>query len=235
MGLKLGLLAPMVAAIAAFFAFDLGTYFTLEGIKAEQATLQAWLAAEPLLTFGGFFGVYVLVTALSLPAAAVLTLLAGALFGFGWGTLLVSVASTAGATLAMLAARFMLRESLQARYGNQLKTIHAGFAKEGAFYLFALRLVPAVPFFVVNLLMGLLPIKIRTFWWVSQLGMLPGTAVFVYAGTALAGINNLGDLVSPPLLVALTLLGLLPLVAKKTLGYFRKSKTLPTKANADAV
>lgn len=235
MWVKLGVLGLMAAAIAAFFAFDLGTYFTLEGIKAQQATLQAWLDAYPVLTFGGFFGVYVVVTALSLPVAAVMTLLAGALFGFGWGTLLVSVASTTGATLAMLVARFMLRDSLQAKYAKQLTTINAGFAREGAFYLFALRLVPAVPFFVVNLLMGLLPIKVRTFWWVSQLGMLPGTAVFVYAGTALASITSLGDLVSPPLLAAFTLLGLLPLVAKKGLGYFRKAKTIEEKDDFNAV
>jgi uncharacterized membrane protein YdjX (TVP38/TMEM64 family) len=233
MWLKLGVLSLLVAGIAAFFAFDVGAYFTLEGIKAEQATLEAWLAARPLLTFGGFFGVYVLVTALSLPAAAVLTLLAGALFGFGWGVLLVSVASTTGATLAMLAARLMLRESLQGKYGTQLRGINAGFAREGAFYLFALRLVPAMPFFMVNLLMGLLPMKVRTFWWVSQLGMLPGTAVFVYAGTALAGIERLGDLVSPPLLVAFTLLGVLPLVAKRGLAVYRK--TYAKKAEPDAV
>ncbi len=220
---KLLILGLMALAVVAFFVLGLQQYFTLEGIKAEQATLQAWLATYPLLTFAGFFAIYVLVTALSLPAAAVMTVLSGALFGFWWGTVLVSFASVAGATLAMLAARFVLRDSLQKKYGGSLKTINDGFAKEGAFYLFALRLVPVAPFFVVNLMMGLVPIKVRTYWWVSQVGMLPGTAVYVYAGTALASIASLGDLASPPLLAAFAALGFLPLAAKRGLQYIRQS------------
>lgn len=219
---RLILAAVMLAAIVAFIVFDLSQYFTLAGIKSQQEVLHHWLITSPILTFSLFFALYVLVTALSLPAAAVMTLLAGALFGFGWGTLLVSFASTAGATLAMLAARFIFKESLQRKYGKQLKSINEGFAKEGKFYLFSLRLVPVVPFFLVNLLMGLLPIRTATYWWVSQLGMLPGTAVYVYAGTALTSITSLQGILSPSLLLAFTLLGLLPLATKKIITALRK-------------
>lgn len=219
---RLILLALMLAGVAAFILLGGPEYFTLSAIKAEQAQLALWLVQNPITTFTAFFAVYVVFTALSLPAATLMTVLAGGLFGFVWGLVLVSFASTLGATLAMLAARYILRDGLQQRYAAALKKVNDGFKQEGAFYLFSLRLVPAFPFFLVNLVMGLLPISTRTYWWVSQLGMLPGTAVYVYAGTALASINSLSDIVSPPLLLAFTLLGVLPLLTKKILTHLRK-------------
>jgi pyruvate/2-oxoglutarate dehydrogenase complex dihydrolipoamide dehydrogenase (E3) component/uncharacterized membrane protein YdjX (TVP38/TMEM64 family) len=210
--LVLGLL---MLAIVAFFSFDLGRYFSLDYVKAAQARWALWYAQSPALVLGGYFALYVAVAALSLPGAAILTLLGGALFGFWIGLVLVSFASSIGATLAMLAARFALGEGLRQRFGNKLADIDRGIARDGAFYLFALRLVPAFPFFVVNLLMGLTKIGVAPFYAVSQLGMLPGTAVYVFAGTKLAQIDSLSGILSPGLVVAFALLGLFPLVAKK--------------------
>jgi uncharacterized membrane protein YdjX (TVP38/TMEM64 family) len=162
-----------------------------------------------------FFVAYVAVTGLSLPGAAVMTLAGGAVFGLFWGLLLVSFASSLGATLAFLASRFLLRDWVQQRFGDRLRAINAGIEKEGGFYLFTLRLVPVFPFFVINLLMGLTPIKTRTFYWVSQIGMLAGTLVYVNAGTQLARIDSLAGILSPALLGSFVLLGLFPLLAKK--------------------
>lgn len=224
LGLRLMLAAVFVAAVAAFFASGAQHWLTLEGLKEQQASLLDLRMDHPWLVVGGFFIIYVAMTALSLPSAILLTVLAGALFGTLWGTILVSFASTLGSTLAMLAARYLLRDSLQTQYGQQLRRFNEGFSREGVFYLFALRLVPVMPFFIVNLLMGLLPIKTPTYWWVSQLGMLPGTVVYVYAGTALASISSLRDIVSPPLLLAFALLGLLPLATKYLLNLLRESR-----------
>jgi uncharacterized membrane protein YdjX (TVP38/TMEM64 family) len=221
--IKLGLLGFVIVLVSTFYAYGLQQYFSLEAIKNQQQLLTQTLVEHPLLTTSIFFGLYVIITALSLPAAALLTLLAGALFGFWVGLVVVSFASTIGATLAFLMARFILRDTLQNKYGAHLKTLNDGFAKEGAFYLFALRLVPVFPFFLVNLTMGLLPISTRTFFMVSQLGMLPGTAVYVYAGTALASLTSLAGILSPPLLIAFVLLGLLPIVAKKIIAFLRKN------------
>ena len=213
---RLLLLLAMLAAIAAFLALDLGRFFTLEAVKARQAELEAWVAARPFATAGAFFGLYVLATALSLPGAAtVMTLLGGALFGFGWGLVLVSFASSIGATLAFLASRFLFRDAVRARFGERLAALDEGVRRDGAFYLFTLRLIPVFPFFLVNLAMGLTPIATRTFYLVSQLGMLAGTAVYVNAGTALAAIDSVGGLLSPALLGSFALLGLFPLLAKK--------------------
>lgn len=213
---RLLLLLAMLAAIAAFLALDLGRFFTLEAVKARQADLEAWVAARPFATAGAFFGLYVLATALSLPGAAtVMTLLGGALFGFGWGLVLVSFASSIGATLAFLASRFLFRDAVRARFGERLAALDEGVRRDGAFYLFTLRLIPVFPFFLVNLAMGLTPIATRTFYLVSQLGMLAGTAVYVNAGTALAAIDSVGGLLSPALLGSFALLGLFPLLAKK--------------------
>lgn len=218
------IISLILAVIGLYYAFGLNKYFSLDGIKQQQELLQGYKASHPVLVGGGFFALYIAVTALSLPAAAILTLLAGALFGTVWGTVLVSLASTIGATLAMLASRYILRDSLQTKYGKQLKGINQGFAQEGAFYLFAIRLVPVVPFFMVNLLMGLLPIRTFTYFWVSQLGMLPGTVVYVYAGTALASITTLADIASPRLLLAFALLGLLPIAARFIVKTARKGR-----------
>jgi len=218
------LLALLAALIGAFFAFDLGRFLTLDALKAGQATFAGWYAAEPLLVAGAYFLLYVAVTALSLPGAAIMTLAAGALFGLWVGTLLVSFASSLGATLAFLASRFLFRDWVQGRYGERLKAINEGVAKDGAFYLFTLRLVPVFPFFLINLLMGLTPIKTRAFYWVSQVGMLAGTLVYVNAGTQLARIEGLSGILSPALLASFALLGVFPLLAKRVLALVQARK-----------
>ncbi|KFX70750.1 pyridine nucleotide-disulfide oxidoreductase [Pseudomonas taeanensis MS-3] len=214
---KLAVLVVIVALIGSFFIFDLGQYLSLAALKAQQAVLNAQVAANPWQAAGLFFIGYVAVTALSLPGAALMTLLAGALFGLLEGLVLASFASTLGASLAMLSSRFLLRDWVQGSFGKRLASIDAGVEREGAFYLFALRLVPVFPFFLINLAMGLTRLPLRTFWWVSQLGMLPGTLVFVNAGRELGQLESLGGILSPGLLGAFVLLGLFPLVARKLL------------------
>ena len=209
---RLLVLVLLAAAIAAFFAFGGHDLLKPENLKSLLGRVQGQFQARPLQTGVAFFFAYVAVTGLSLPGAAVMTLLAGAVFGLLWGVVIVSFASTIGATLAFLASRFVLRDWVQARFGDKLKRINEGFAKEGAFYLFALRLVPAFPFFAINLLMGLTPMLARTYFWVSQVGMLAGTAVYVYAGTKLGEFK-----ISLGLLAAFVLLGVFPLVAKRVL------------------
>jgi pyruvate/2-oxoglutarate dehydrogenase complex dihydrolipoamide dehydrogenase (E3) component/uncharacterized membrane protein YdjX (TVP38/TMEM64 family) len=221
---KLILIAVLLAAIAAFFTFDLGRFFTLEFIKESQAQFGQLYAEKPLLVIGSFFAIYVAVTALSLPGAAIMTLAGGAIFGLAVGLIVVSFASTIGATLAFLAARFALGESVQKKFGARMAEINKGVEKEGAFYLFTLRLVPLVPFFVINLLMGLTKMKTWTFFWVSQVGMLLGTAVFVNAGTQLAKIDSLKGILSPGLLGSFVLLGIFPLIAKKIIETIKKRK-----------
>ena len=216
---KLLVVAIIVAAITAFFVFDLKQYVTLDYFQSQRATIDAAVAADPLRAALVFFAVYVAATGLSLPGASVLTLIAGAIFGLLWGTLIVSFASTIGATLAFLTSRFLLRDWVQQRFGDRLRPINEGVAREGAFYLFALRLVPAFPFFAVNLLMGLTPIRTATYYWVSQLGMFAGTVVYVYAGTQLGEFR-----VSAGLIGAFVLLGLFPLIAKKTLDALKARK-----------
>ncbi|MFU8820216.1 MAG: FAD-dependent oxidoreductase [Gammaproteobacteria bacterium] len=206
--------ALVVAAIAAALLSGAGDALTLEQLKARQAELQEWTRANLWLALLLFFAGYVLVTALSIPGAAVMTLAAGALFGLLIGTVLVSFASTIGATLAFLVARFLLRAPLRQRYGERLKAFDAGIDRDGAFYLFTLRLVPVFPFFVINLLAGLTTLRTWTYFWVSQLGMLPGTVVYVYAGTQLARIESPGDVLSPGLVGAFVLIGLMPLLMR---------------------
>ncbi|RWA53172.1 dihydrolipoamide dehydrogenase [Cupriavidus sp. UYMSc13B] len=208
------IVVAIIALFGAYFGLDLGRYLNLPHLKAGQAALQAYHAAHPALAIAGYFLLYVAVTALSLPGAAIMTLAGGAIFGLWVGTLLVSFASTFGATLAFLVSRYLFREAVQRRFGDRLASIHAGLAKEGAFYLFALRLVPLVPFFTINLVMGLTPIKTSTFYWVSQVGMLAGTVVYVNAGTQLARIGSAAEILSPALLGSFALIGLLPLVAR---------------------
>ena len=222
---KLVVLALIAALIAAFFAFDLKQYFTLDYFQSQQAAIDGLLPRRTRCeTAAIYFALYVAVTGLSLPGAAILTLLAGAIFGLLWGTVIVSFASTLGATLAFLASRFLLRDWVQAQVRRQARSRSTtGVAREGAFYLFALRLVPAFPFFVINLVMGLTPIRTRTFYWVSQVGMLAGTIVYVYAGTQLARIVRCGHL-PPGLLGAFVLLGIFPLVAKKVLDALKARK-----------
>ena len=221
---KLILLIVLAAAIAAYFAFDIGQYLSLDYLKARQSELEAFTHANPVSASALFFAVYVTVTGLSIPGAAVLTLVAGAMFGLLWGTVIVSFASTIGASLAFLAARFLLRDSVQARFGERLATINRGVEKDGPFYLFTLRLVPAFPFFMINLAMGLTPIPLRTFFWVSQLGMLAGTIVYVNAGTQLANIESAAGILSPSVLASFALLGLFPLLAHKAIDLVRARK-----------
>ena len=221
---KIGVLLAVVALAAAFFIFDLGQYLTLDYLKAEQANLAAQVDADPWLAAGVFFLVYVAITAVSLPGAAIMTLAAGAIFGLGMGLLIVSFASTIGATLAMLVARYLLRDQVQSRFARQLASINAGMEKEGGFYLFTLRLVPIVPFFVINLAMGLTRIPALTFFLVSQVGMLAGTVVYVNAGTQLAQIETLSGILSPGLLASFVLLGVFPLIAKRIVDGIRSAR-----------
>ena len=221
---KLIVAVLLLACIAAFFVFDLGRFFSLAYLKESQESFAALYAQRPVLVAASFFAVYVVVTALSLPGAAIMTLAAGAGFGLIFGTLLVSLASTIGATLAMLAARYLARDAIQKRFGQRLAEVNKGIEKEGAFYLFTLRLIPVVPFFALNLLMGLSRMKTWTYFWVSQLGMLAGTVAFVNAGMQIAKIDSLSSILSPGLIGSFVLLGLLPLVVKRVLDFFKSRK-----------
>jgi pyruvate/2-oxoglutarate dehydrogenase complex dihydrolipoamide dehydrogenase (E3) component/uncharacterized membrane protein YdjX (TVP38/TMEM64 family) len=221
---KLIILLAIIAAVIAFFVFDLGSYLSLDYLKGSQQKLVSLYAEKPVLVIGGFFTIYVAVTALSFPGAAILTLAAGAIFGLVIGTVIVSFASTIGATLAFLAARFVLGESVQHKFGQRMAEINKGVEKEGAFYLFTLRLVPLVPFFVINLLMGLTKMKTLTFFWVSQVGMFLGTVVFVNAGTQLAQINSLKGILNPGLILSFVLLGIFPIIAKKIIDGIKQRK-----------
>ena len=221
---KLIVLILVVAAIAAFFIFDLGKYFSLEYFKSQQAAIEAYYQANATKTGVIFFLIYIAVTALSLPGAAIMTLVAGAIFGLLWGVVIVSFASSIGATAAFLVARFLLRDSIQAKFGDKLKAFNAGVEKEGGFYLFTLRLVPAFPFFMINVVMGLTSMKAWTFFWVSQLGMFLGTIVFVNAGTELAKITSLKGILSPGVLGAFVLLGIFPIIAKKIIDSLKARK-----------
>ena len=212
---KLLVLAGIAIAVGAFFALGGHKYLNFEQVKTQRAAVDAWYGSHPLATALCFFAVYVAVTALSLPGATIMTLAAGAIFGLGWGTLFVSFASSMGATLAFLASRFLLRDWVQQKFGRQLRAINEGVEKDGAQYLFTLRLIPAVPFFVINLAMGLTPLRTWTFYWVSQVGMLAGTLVYVNAGTQLAQLESASGILSPGLIGAFVLLGLFPLIAAR--------------------
>jgi len=216
----------LLLLVGIFFALDLGQYLNLEYLKSRHADLVSWRDADPFQMALVFFLVYVVVTAVSLPGAAVMTLAVGAIFGLFWGTVLVSFASTLGATLAFLIARFVLHDSVQNRFGDRLKPLNQGVEKDGAFYLFGLRLVPIFPFFIINLVMGLTPIRTWTYAWVSQVGMLAGTIVFVNAGTQLARIDSLSGILSPGLLFSFVLLGVFPFIAKKILSVIKARRAL---------
>ncbi len=221
---KIIILAAIAALIAAYFIFDLGTYLTIDGIKQVAGDAGAFYQENPLLVLAVFFLIYVAVTAASLPGAAIMTLAAGALFGLVEGTILVSFASTIGATLAFLASRYVLRDTMESRFGDRLKAINAGLERDGAFYLFTVRMIPYIPFFVVNLVFGLTRIKTLTFALVSQVGMLLGTIVYVNAGTRLAEVNDPSDLLSLPLLASFLLLAIVPWIAKGIIGLIKRRK-----------
>ncbi len=207
---KVILCAVLAALVLAFFVFDLRQYVALEFFQSRRDAIASYVGSAPLIASAVFFAIYVAVTGLSVPGAFVLTIVAGALFGLVWGTLLVSFASSLGATLAFLASRVLLREWVQRKLGPRLAVVNAGVEKEGAYYLFALRLTPIFPFFVINLAMGLTPLRVRTFYWVSQLGMLPGTIIYIYAGTQVGQFELTWQLA-----LALVLLGIFPLAAKR--------------------
>ncbi|MDD5631662.1 MAG: VTT domain-containing protein, partial [Methylococcales bacterium] len=218
------LLLLIATGVAAFFIFDLQQYLTLDALKSKQAVFESYRINNHGLTVLIYGIVYVAVTGLSLPGATVLTLAGGAIFGLFWGTVIVSFASTIGATLAFLAARFLFRDAVKSRFGSRLQEIDEGVNRDGAFYLFTLRLIPVFPFFIINLVMGLTALKTRTFYWVSQVGMLAGTIVYVNAGTQLAKLNSLSGILSPGLLGSFVLLGLFPLLAQKTVQTLKNRK-----------
>ena len=218
------LLIIIAACIGAFFYLGLGQYLTLESLKAQQSAIADYRAAKPFTALMLYALIYIAVTGLSLPGATILTLAGGAVFGLLWGTLIVSFASTIGATLAFLAARFLFRDSVAAKFDDSLKAIDEGVEREGGFYLFTLRLVPLFPFFIINLLMGLTKMKTWTFYAVSQVGMLAGTVVYVNAGTQLGKVKSLAGILSPTLLGSFILLGLFPLIAKKIVAALRSKE-----------
>ncbi len=218
------LVSAIVALVVAYFAFDLGQWLSLDALKQGQSDFETLRSASPWLVTGAFFGLYVAITALSLPGAAVMTIAAGALFGLPGGVLLVSFASSIGATLAFLVSRYLLRDWVQQRFGDKLAAVNRGVERDGAFYLFTLRLVPLFPFFLINLVMGLTPMRTGTFYWISQLGMLAGTAVYVNAGTQLAAIDSASGILSPALIASFALLGLFPLLAKRIVETIRKRR-----------
>ncbi|EAR11250.1 TVP38/TMEM64 family protein [Reinekea blandensis] len=230
---KLVLLILIVLAIGAFFFFDLGQWLTLEALKSQQAAIEAYRSEHPLLTASLYALAYIVITALSLPGATLMTLTGGAIFGVFWGTLLANLSASVGATLAFLIARFVIGDWVQARFGDRIGPINRGIEQDGAFYLFSLRLVPLFPFFVINVVMGLTRIKTWTFFWVSVVGMIAGAAVYANAGTQLAQLDSLAGIASPSLIASFVLLGLFPLVARKTLEWLknRRSSALTTEAD----
>ena len=221
---KILIIALIIAAVAAFKILDLGQYLSLSYIKESQQKFEALYAEHTIAVIGGYMLVYVLVTSLSLPGAAVMTLAGGALFGLLRGTIIVSFASSIGATLACFVSRFILRDWVQGKFKEKLKTVNEGIDREGSFYLFTLRLIPVFPFWLINLVLGLTRMPLRTFYWVSQIGMLPGTIVYVNAGKELGKIDSLSGILSPGLILSFVLLGLFPLITKKLMSLY-KSKS----------
>lgn len=215
-----------MALMAAFRISGLERYLSIPYIKASHAELASLYAGRPIAVIAVYVTIYVIVTSLSLPGAAVLTLAGGALFGLWVGAVVVSFASTIGAALACLVSRFVLRDWVQSRFGDRLAAVNKGMEREGAFYLFTLRLIPVFPFFVINLVMGLTELPLSTFYWVSQLGMFPGTLVYVNAGKELAKISSLSGILSPGLIGSFVLIGLFPVLARKALGFYRIKRGL---------
>ncbi|MCZ6852759.1 MAG: TVP38/TMEM64 family protein [Gammaproteobacteria bacterium] len=221
---KVALTILILGLIAAFFLLDGQAYLNLGYLQQVRGDIVLYVEGNPVVSSVSYFLLYVLITALSVPGALVMTLAGGAVFGLPWGMLLVSFASTLGATLAMLVSRTLLRDWVQKRFTSQFVTVNQGWTDDGGFYLFSLRMVPLIPFFMVNLVMGLTGVSVWQFYWVSQVGMLAATFVFVFAGTQLAAIDSLSGILSPGLIVALSLLGLFPLLAKKSLVWLRRAR-----------
>ncbi len=215
----------LVVGIVAFFAFDLGRFLTLDYLKSSRLEFQSFYDLHPVKAVAAFFLVYVVIVGLNLPGAAVLGLAGGALFGFTVAVVTISFASSIGATIACFFSRYLFRDHVQRKFGDKLEKVNEGIKKEGAFYLFTMRLIPAIPFVVINLVMGLTPIKLGTFYWVSQVGMLAGTMVFVNAGKELGQITSLVGIIQPSVLISFVILGLFPLVVKKVLALVKKRKS----------
>jgi uncharacterized membrane protein YdjX (TVP38/TMEM64 family) len=214
----------VLAAVVAYKVFDLSQYLTLSYIKESQAEFAILYNEHQIVVILAYAAIYIITVSLSLPGAAVLTLAGGALFGLWVGTLVVSFASTIGAAMACIVSRFILREWVQSKFGDKLKTVNEGIEKEGAFYLFTLRLIPIFPFWLINLIMGLTKMPVRRFFWVSQLGMFPGTIVYVNAGKELARIDSLSGILSPGLIISFVLLGIFPIIVKKGLSIYKSKK-----------
>jgi len=224
---KLAIAAALTATVALFFLFDLHHALTLATLKSSQKSLQETYAQHPFAALAAYFVLYVLVVAANLPGAVIMSLAGAAIFGFWTALLVVSFASSLGATLACGLARTLFRDLVLRRFAASIEKIDAGIQREGAFYLFTLRLIPVVPFFAINLAMGLTAMPLRTFYWVSQLGMLPGTAVFVNAGKELGQLESLAGVLSPGLIISFALLGIFPLAAKKVLERYRRRRKEP--------
>jgi uncharacterized membrane protein YdjX (TVP38/TMEM64 family) len=221
---KVVIVIVIVCVIIAFKVFNLDQYLTLAYVKESQQNLLSLYAEQRIAVIAGYMAIYILSTALSLPGAAVLTIAGGALFGLVTGTVIVSFASTIGATLACSVSRFLLRDWVQGKFGDRVAKVNEGIEKEGAFYLFTLRLIPVFPFWLINLAMGVTKMRLLTFYWVSQLGMLAATIVYVNAGKELAKIDSLKGILSPGLLLSFVLLGLFPLAAKKSIALYKAGK-----------
>ncbi len=224
---RIAIITVIVAVIVIFKVLGLEHYFTLSYIKASQEKFAALYSDHRLMVIAAYMVIYILVTSLSLPGAAIMTLAGGALFGLLIGTVVVSFASAAGATLACFISRFVLRDWVQNKFGDKLKTVNEGIETEGAFYLFSLRLIPIFPFWLINLVMGLTKMPLGTYYWVSQVGMLPGTIVYVNAGKELAQISSLSGILSPGLILSFVILGLFPIAAKKLLSFYKSRRQAP--------
>jgi uncharacterized membrane protein YdjX (TVP38/TMEM64 family) len=224
---RIAIIGAIIGLIVLFKVLGLGQYLTLDYLKSSQEKFAVLYSSNQVAVIAVYMLIYIAVTALSLPGAAVMTLAGGAMFGFWVGFVVVSFASTIGATLACFVARFLLRDWVQNKFGDKLTAINDGIAREGAFYLFSLRLVPIFPFFVINLLLGLTNMKLLTFYWVSQVGMLPGTMVFVNGGKELAKIDSLAGILSPGLIISFVILGLFPITVKKLLAWYKRRQEVP--------
>lgn len=231
---KIAIVLVMAGLVIAIKMINAGDYLTLAYLKESQHRFQELYREHSLSVIAAYSGIYILVTSLSLPGAAVMTLAGGALFGLITGTVVVSFASTIGATLACFVSRFILRDWVQGKFGDRLKTVNEGMEREGAFYLFTLRLIPVFPFWLINLLMGLTNMPLRTFYWVSQAGMLAATIVFVNAGRELGKIETLSGILSPTLIFSFVLLGLFPLITKKSIAFYKSKKGKSAGLNADS-
>ena len=221
---KIGIILFIIGFIICFKVFDLGQYLTLSYLKTSQNRFVGFYREYPVFTLGSYMLIYILVTSLSLPGAAIMTLAGGAVFGFWAGLFAVSFASTIGATLAFLVARWLMRDWVQNRFDSHLKKVNEGIDKEGAFYLFMIRLTPLFPFWVVNLVFGLTRLPVLTYYWISQVGMLPGTMVYINAGKEIGKIETLSVILSPGLLLSFVLLGVFPLIIKKLLGHYQSRR-----------